>query len=130
VRFFSQAADFAHDNPQWERPRIAYLQHGSDPVTWGGLGVFVREPEWLKPGQRSEHISPYMRWIPVVSGLQTFVDFLLGQAVPDDAGHKYGNVMIDAWMSVTGTAPQVTPDAVQRVREIIVQYPTVSPTDE
>jgi uncharacterized membrane protein len=130
VRFFSQAADFAGDSPVWDRPRIAYLQHGSDPVTWGGLGVFVREPEWLQPDQRSEHVSPYMRWIPVVSGLQTFVDFLLGQAVPDDAGHKYGNVMIDAWMAVTGTAPQLGPEAVQSVRDVIVQYPTVAPGNE
>jgi uncharacterized membrane protein len=130
IRFFSQSGDFADDDPAWAAPRIAYLQHGSDPVTWGGLGVFVREPEWLKPGQRSEHISPYMRWIPVVSGLQTFVDFLLGQAVPDDAGHKYGNVMIDAWMSVTGSASQLTPDAVEKIRAVIVEYPTVSPTNE
>jgi uncharacterized membrane protein len=130
VRFFSQSGDFEHDDPTWDFPRIAYLQHGSDPVTWGGLGVFVREPEWLKPGERSEHISAHMRWIPVVSGLQTFVDFLLGQAVPDDAGHKYGNVMIDAWMSVTGTAAQLTPDAVESIRAVIVEYPTVSPTEE
>mgnify|MGYP005811095729 CR=1 FL=1 len=130
IRFFSQSGDFGDDSPTWNRPRIAYVQHGSDPVTWGGLNVFVRKPEWLEPGQRSEHISEHMYWIPVVSGLQTFVDFLLGQAVPDDAGHKYGNVMIDAWMSVTGTAPQLAPDAVERIRDVIVKYPTVSPTDE
>lgn len=130
IRFFSQSDDFTEDAPAWPRPRIAFLQHGSDPVTWGGLSVFYKEPEWLKPGQRSDHVSPHMRWIPVVSGLQTLGDFLLGQAVPDDAGHKYGNVMIDAWLSVTDGAPGLTPDAVQRVRDVIVKYPTVSPSEE
>lgn len=130
IRFFSQQADFLEDSPVWEAPRIAFLQHGSDPVTWGGLSMFYREPEWLKPGQRSEHVSPLVRWIPVVSGLQIVGDFILGQAVPDDAGHKYGNVMIDAWISVTGTATGLSTEAIEDVRAVINAYPTVQPSEE
>lgn len=130
IRFFSQIGDFSNIEGAWDHPRIAYLQHGSDPVTWGSLGVFLREPEWLKSGQRSDQVSPHMRWIPIVSGLQGFGDFMLGQAVPDDAGHKYGNVMVDAWIAVTGTAPDLPPGSVERIREVIAGYGVVLPADE
>lgn len=130
IRFFSQRSDFADAWGTWERPRIAYLQHGSDPVTWGSWSIFYREPEWMRPGQRSDQVSDHVRWIPFVSGFQLFVDFNLGQTVPGDAGHKYGNVTLDAWIAVTGTAEGMTPQSVQAIRDLIATYDVLTPLEE
>lgn len=130
VRFFSQQEDFAEDMEGWEHPRVAYLQHGTDPVTWGSFGIFVREPEWLQPGQRSSQVSDHVRWIPFVSGFQALVDFNLGQTVPGDAGHKYGNVTIDAWIAVTGTADGLTAEAITAIRQLVSEYDVLSPLAE
>jgi len=122
IRFFSTIADFSQIEGEWAHPRVAYLQHGSDPVVWSSATIYFREPEWLQPGQRSDQLSPLMFWVPVVSGLQSTLDFQLGQAVPHDAGHKYGDMTVEAWMAVTGTAAELTEEGIQSIRDTIAAY--------
>ncbi len=110
----------------WEAPRVAYLQHGNDPVVWIGPRVIWAEPEWLKTGQRSASVSEDMVWIPVVTAFQGVIDLILSTAVPEDAGHKYGNLAVDALRQVSGDAG-LDDDAMARVRAVIEQYDTFSP---
>ncbi|WP_082092022.1 alpha/beta-hydrolase family protein [Demequina pelophila] len=110
----------------WEETRIAFIQHGNDPITWIGPSVIWKKPEWLEEGQRSDSVSEDMVWIPVVTAFQGLIDLILSTAVPEDAGHKYGNLAVDALHQVTGDAG-LSEDALARVRAVIEQYDTYSP---
>ncbi|WP_062202336.1 alpha/beta-hydrolase family protein [Demequina salsinemoris] len=110
----------------WEDTRVAYLQHGTDPIVWIGPSVIWSKPEWLEDGQRSADVSEDMVWIPAVTAFQGVIDLILSTAVPEDAGHKYGNLAVDALHEVTGDAG-LTDDAVERVRSLIELYDTFSP---
>lgn len=126
VRFGSQWGDLAAVAPQWQEPRIVYLQHGTDPVVWIGPSVIWAEPEWLKPGQRSPDVSSSMFWIPVVTAVQGVVDLITSTAVPENAGHKYGTISLDAFHEVTGDAG-LTDAQLSLIYEVIEDYDTYSP---
>ncbi|MFV0634178.1 alpha/beta-hydrolase family protein [Demequina sp.] len=126
VRWAAQADDLRAPSAAWEGKQIAYLQHGTDPVVWIGPSVVWREPEWLKAGQRSPEVADDMRWIPAVTAFQGVIDLILSTAVPEDAGHKYGNLAVDALQQVTGDAG-LDADALARIRTLIASYDTYSP---
>ncbi len=111
---------------EWESSRVAYLQHGNDPIVWIGPSVVWSKPEWLKAGERSDSVSDDMVWIPAVTAFQGVIDLILSTAVPEDAGHKYGNLAVDALHEVTGDA-DLDDSAVARIRAVIEQYDTFSP---
>lgn len=129
VRWFSAPADFAHISGEWESPRIVYLQHGNDPVTWLSASIFWKRPEWLEDGQRSPVVSRDMHWIPVVTGLQAVIDFTMGTAVPDNSGHKYGQSMLEAWIAVAGDGG-LTDLSLDAIRATIASYDTILPVDQ
>lgn len=129
VRWFSDAQDFAADAGAWDAPRVAYLQHGNDPVTWLTPAIFWKQPEWLQDGQRSPVVSPDMHWIPVVTGLQALIDFTMGSSVPDDSGHKYGNLTLEAWIAVTGDGG-LTDESLDAIRATIASEDTLPPVDQ
>jgi uncharacterized membrane protein len=130
VRWASQVSDFPDPaDPTWEQPRVVYVNHGDDPVVWMNWGIYVREPEWLQPGQRSPEVSPHMRWLPILTGLQGGIDFGMGQAVPDNYGHKYGDATVQAWLDVIGEPP-LSADAVAAIRAKIRSYDTLQPVDQ
>lgn len=101
VRWMSKPGDADRLPGPWDDPRILYLQHPTDPVVWLSPDVLWSPPEWLEPGQRSADISPSMRWMPIVTGLQVFIDMLGSEAVPAAYGHNYGNVALAGWQQIT-----------------------------
>ncbi|WP_084103771.1 alpha/beta-hydrolase family protein [Demequina sp. NBRC 110056] len=123
VRWAAQWGGLAELGGTWSETRVAYLQHGTDPIVWIGPSVIWSEPEWLKPGQRSPEISTDMTWIPVVTAFQGVIDLILSTAVPEDAGHKYGNLALDALHEVTGDAG-LDDEALERIRTVIETYDT------
>ncbi|WP_430866735.1 alpha/beta-hydrolase family protein [Demequina aurantiaca] len=129
VRWFATPEDFDFLAGEWDYPRVAYLQHGNDPVTWLSASIFWQRPQWLEDGQRSPVVSPDMRWIPVVTGLQALIDFTMGTSVPDDSGHKYGAITFDAWIAVTGDGG-LSDASLDAIRASIASYDTVPPVDQ
>jgi len=123
VRWASERGGLGALGDGWQDTKVAYLQHGTDPIVWIGPSVIWSEPEWLKPGQRSPQISDDMVWIPVVTAFQGVIDLILSTAVPEDAGHKYGNVAVDGLHAVTGDAG-LDAAALERVRTLIETYDT------
>lgn len=121
VRYFSDSPSVEAAGPEWLAPRIAYLEHGNDPVVWVNWSIFYRKPEWLSAGQRSDAVSPDMHYIPIVTGLQSLADMAMAGAVPDDAGHKYGDSTFLAWVAITGNSG-LEADALQRVRSVLATY--------
>ncbi len=104
VRWMSQDGDQRRPAGTWTAPRVLYLQHATDPVTWLGPDLLWRSPEWLDRGQRASDISDSMIWMPVITGVQVTIDMLGGEAVPARHGHNFGDVVLTGWREVTGDA--------------------------
>jgi uncharacterized membrane protein len=121
VRWMSLPGDTERLPGPWAEPRVLYLQHATDPITWLTAELLWSPPEWLEPEQRGADVSPAMRWIPVVTGLHVTVDMLMGTSVPARHGHNFGDVMVDGWRDVAGDAG-LSPAALDRVRAEIESY--------
>lgn len=128
VRWMSQPGDTELLPGPWTEPRVLYLQHATDPITWLSTDLLWSAPEWLEPEQRGPDVSPSMRWIPVVTGLQVTIDMLMGTTPPARHGHNFGDVMVDGWRAVTGDAG-LSPEALDAVRAEIESYATPADDD-
>lgn len=99
VRFASGAADLTKPSPEWRRPRIAYLQHPSDPIVWWSPDLIFSQPDWLSEPRGSD-VSTQMRWWPLVTFWQVAADLTNAQGVSDGHGHNYGTLVLDGWAAV------------------------------
>lgn len=129
VRWASKAGDLELLKGPWAKPRVAYLQHATDPVTWLSPTLLWQSPEWLQPGKRGPDVSASMRWIPVITGVQVLIDMLLGENVPARHGHNYGDVILDAWTAVTPTT-DLSGAARARIQSVIEKYAVESTMSE
>lgn len=134
VRWASTADDFTRPETVWEAPRVAVLQHATDPVTWLSADLIWSRPEWLEGTGRAADVSPHMRWIPVVTAVQVGLDMLVAVNVPARHGHNYGDLMVDGWVAVTGSGGQgqeaLDSGALDRIRTEIARYAEVNPALE
>ncbi len=126
VRWQSVPGDFDALGPDWQAPRVAYLQHATDPVTWLGLELIWAEPDWLTPEERSDDVSDSMRWIPAVTALQVAIDMFVSAGVPASYGHNYGDIMLDGWQAVTGDGG-LDAAALARIQSVLEGYAAVQP---
>jgi uncharacterized membrane protein len=100
VRFGASAADLDVPPAPWERPRVVYLQQASDPVVWWSPQLLLRRPDWLEE-PRAPDVLTDVHWFPVVTFVQVTVDLLNGYAIDlDGYGHRYGGVILDAWLAI------------------------------
>ena len=129
VRWASKVGDLESLKGPWSHPRVAYLQHATDPVTWLSPTLLWQSPEWLQPGERGPDVSKAMTWIPVITGVQVVIDMLLGENVPARHGHNYGDVILDAWTKV---APKtdLSGAARARIQTVIEKYGVESTMSE
>lgn len=104
VRWLSTPGDFQKLEGDWQQPRVAYLQHATDAVTWMDTDVIWRRPVWLSgpadEGGRGEDVSDEMLWFPGVTYLHLVADMIMGVAVPAGHGHNFGDVILDGWAGV------------------------------
>lgn len=126
VRFGSDAADLASPPGDWDAPRVAYLQHASDPVVWWSWDLLTQQPDWLAE-ERGPDVSGRVRWFPVLTFLQVTVDQFFGVSVPDGHGHNYASQVVGAWADVT-EPPGWGPDdlaALQTHIDATLELPTL-----
>jgi uncharacterized membrane protein len=102
VRFANQNGGFEIGETDWGSFRIAYLQYASDPITFFDTSIFTHEPDWMKPPSGPD-VSPYLRWYPIVTGLQVAADLLTGIGnTPPGYGHEYAaEHYFDSWLALT-----------------------------
>ncbi len=82
-----------------EGPRIVYLQHPSDPVTFWGLDALWRPPEWMdRP--RGFDVPGAARWFPIVSSVQSVADLIDQLAPPPGFGHVFSTDYVNGWAQV------------------------------
>lgn len=122
VRFAARPDNLARPDAPWGSPRIAYLQHASDPIAWFNPNLLFAEPDWLRE-PRGYDVSGDMNWIPVVTFLQVSADMAVAVDVPDGHGHRYVKDVVNAWAAVLQPAGW-TPDKTERLRGRVTQdYP-------
>ncbi|WP_454194901.1 alpha/beta hydrolase [Nocardia sp. Marseille-Q1738] len=114
VRFANDAADLARPNSEWRPPRIAYLQHASDPIVWWSTDLIFSQPDWLSEPRGSD-VSSQMRWWPFVTFWQVAADLTNAQAVTDGHGHRYGSLVLDGWAAIAAP-PDWTAERSERIR--------------
>lgn len=80
-------------------PRIAYLQHPSDPVPLWGIEALWRPPKWM--GQpRGFDVPDAVLWFPIVTGVHAAVDLIFQLSTPPGFGHVYSADYVQGWAAV------------------------------
>jgi uncharacterized membrane protein len=101
VRFAAETVNDYAMAGEWGPTRLAYLQHGSDPVVFFNWDLAFTSPDWLKDGQRSPDVSERMGWFPLVTLWQVALDLPGAGNVPDGYGHMYSKLAnTEAWAAV------------------------------
>jgi uncharacterized membrane protein len=107
VRFAARAENLGRPETIWGQPRVAYLQHASDPIAWWNPDLLFSEPDWLREPRGYD-----------VSG-----DMAVAVDVPDGHGHRYVKDVVNAWAAVM-QPPGWTPEKTERLRSMVTQdYP-------
>ncbi|MFD6159023.1 alpha/beta hydrolase [Nocardia sp. NPDC060256] len=117
VRFADGRGDLWQPSGAWLTPRIAYLQHASDPVVWWSPDLLFTEPDWLREPRGSD-VSPTMAWYPIVTFWQVAADLPNAQGVTDGHGHRYGTLVLDAWAALA-EPPDWSADLSDRIRNYL-----------
>ncbi|MFF0531242.1 alpha/beta hydrolase [Nocardia amikacinitolerans] len=117
VRFADERAHLWQAGATWLDPRVLYLQHATDPVVWWSPDLLFDEPDWLRepPGP---DVSPRMGWYPIVTFWQVAADLPNAQRVSDGHGHRYGTLVLDAWVAIA-EPPDWTAELSDRVRQYL-----------
>jgi uncharacterized membrane protein len=97
------------------RLRAVVLSHDNDPIAVFGPDLLVQRPTWLANGQRGRGVPEQLRWLPLVTFLQTAMDAMNAMLkVPGEFtsfGHDYRADMAgfvgDAYRLPQATAPQL-----------------------
>ncbi|MFJ2666436.1 alpha/beta hydrolase [Nocardia fluminea] len=117
VRFVADTPDLARPDAVWTAPKVVYLQHASDPITWWTPQLLFQKPDWLDE-ERGRDVLPSTRWIPVVTFLQVSADMAVAVDVPDGHGHTFQADIADAWVAILSPADWTATDT-ERLREIL-----------
>ena len=119
VRFVSQPTDLDRPNTAWHHPRVVYLQHPSDPISWFNPDLLFHMPDWLRE-PRGRDVSPRMEWIPVVTFLQVSADMAVAVDVPDGHGHVFIRDVANAWAAIL-QPPGWTPEKTEQLRPLLAR---------
>jgi len=99
VRFENGTGALSDDPGPWPAPRVVYVLHASDPITWWTPALALRRPDWLHEA-RGPDVSPAMRWYPFVTFWQVTADLVLAQDTRLGYGHRYGGELASAWAAI------------------------------
>lgn len=103
IRFASNNADLQKDSKNWEKQRVLYMQHGSDPIVWFNFDLPLHKPDWYSE-KRAPDVMSNTVWVPFLSFFQLAADQVVGMGVPKDYGHNYETTVARAWAAVTNPA--------------------------
>jgi uncharacterized membrane protein len=111
IRFAREpATDLDRPASLWSTPRVAYLQHPSDPIVWWSPRLMLSRPDWLRE-PRGADVSADVRWYPFVTFWLVTADMAFSTGVPAGHGHSYGAEPVAAWADIAspdGWTPQRT----------------------
>ena len=123
VRYIDGAEDLGSVDTIWNDPKVVYIQHASDPISWWTPSLLTQRPDWLSEPPGPDRTVD-MHWIPFLTFFQVSADLAVANSVPDGHGHKFGLVSIDAWAEVLPPPGWNSADT-----ESLRQYLTENPPD-
>jgi uncharacterized membrane protein len=121
VRFFNRDPHQSTPNTEWSVPRIVYLQHPADPVSFWSVEALWRPPEWMDQ-PRGYGVPDHVRWFPIVSAVQAAGDMLDQLVPPPGFGHDYSTDYVRGWASVVPPEGW-TPADTERLERFIDNLP-------
>ena len=124
VRFVARPTNLGRPASAWGHPRVAYLQHASDPIAWWTTDLLFKSPAWLRE-TRGYDVLPQTSWIPVVTFLQVSADMAVAVDVPDGHGHHYVADVANGWAAVL-SPPGWTSDKTAKLRPLLHSDATIS----
>jgi uncharacterized membrane protein len=103
------------------RMRAIILSHDNDPIAVFGPDLIVQRPPWLADGQRGRGVSDGMRWLPLITFIQTATDAMNAMlSVPGELGsfgHDYRADMarfVRDTYSLSASEPQI-----ERIEQVL-----------
>ena len=117
VRFAATGQDLAGQTGEWSRPRVLYLQNGSDPIVYWDPELAFARPDWLEEPSAPD-VLPEMRWIPFVTFWQVSADLPYSLEQPSGHGHDYRYEFIAAWAAVA-PPPGWEPEDTARLEDFL-----------
>ena len=116
MRYMPRLDELDRSEP-WDAPRMLYIGHPSDPVTWWDVPTLWREPPWMEHPVGFD-VPSRTRWFPVVTWIQTVGDLIAGFSTPPGHGHNYTNSYTDGW-AIVAPPPGWTDDDTARLEKIL-----------
>jgi uncharacterized membrane protein len=112
----------ALDERERARLRAVVLSHDNDPIALLGPDLLLRPPSWLADGQRGRGVPGAMRWLPLVTFVQTGLDamnvLVSGPGEFGAFGHDYRADMVYFVRDVYGL-PDATDAQLARIEEVL-----------
>ncbi len=98
VRFDGRSPTLRGIDKTWKAPRVLYVQHASDPVTFWNESWLWSKPEIME-APRGDAITA-STWFPIITGVQGVFDLMAGFGAPPGFGHDYRLDYVRAWAQV------------------------------
>lgn len=117
VRFANRNNEMVPADPDWAAPRILYIQHPSDPVTFWSWETLLEEPEWVHDPTGYD-VPDRAHWFPFVTWAQGVADLAAGFGAAPGYGHDYSISFVAGWAAVS--APEGwTDDDTLRLQDFV-----------
>ena len=118
VRFADDATTAIPPGGQpWDRTRVLYMMHPSDPIVWWSPHLVFSKPDWTSEPPGSDVLRSIF-WMPFVTFWQVTADLPFATGVPAGHGHKYTSEYVDGFNAIMQPAG-VTPEELTNLRKII-----------
>lgn len=113
IRYASHTQDGSEGAKPWGDMRIMFLQYPSDAITFFEPHSLWRAPVWMRE-PAGEGVSPYLRFVPIVTQLQLALDMAISTTVPAGFGHSFfAQDYIAPWVEVTAPEGWTEEDTVR-----------------
>jgi uncharacterized membrane protein len=99
VRFAISSDELLTPDPAWQHPRILYIQHASDPVTFWDVPTMWSPPEWLDD-PKGPDIPQRASWFPFVTWAQGVADLSAGFGARPGVGHDFSHSFVAGWAAI------------------------------
>jgi uncharacterized membrane protein len=92
VRVFDHPDEIeALSDEERDRLRAVILSHDNDPIAALSPEIAIQEPDWLKGEDRGRGVPPSMRWVPVITFVQTMIDAANAMVTVPGDFHSFGH---------------------------------------
>ncbi|MHA7135548.1 alpha/beta hydrolase [Oerskovia turbata] len=123
----SSAANIWSVPGAWDEPRVVYVQHASDGVTWWSPTTLWSEPAWMRE-PRGPDVLDAVRWRPVVTFWQLTGDLFVAAAsdIPAGHGHVYYLEYADGWSALNAPEGWSEADTARLKEQMLTKQPAAS----